>query len=356
MNTINDLYSDKNYQLQLDKKLNRFKSDLSQLGDYSIEVHQSRPLHFRMRAEFRIWHENGSAHYAMNRPGEKKPYIIDSFPIGGPLITEMMTPLLKTVNENELLSKRLFSVEFLTTESGETLVTLIYHKPLNDEWEKEARELQADLSIYIIGRSRKQKCVLSQDFVTEGLTVDGRLYHYQQVESGFTQPNAYINSKMLEWASRCCADYCGNGNFTAVLAQHFKKVLATEVSKVSVASAKRNFDLNGIDNVTVVRLSSEEITQALNGDRPFRRLKDVALDEFNFSTVFVDPPRAGLDQGTEALSTRFDRILYISCNPLSLIKNLSELTKTHTIEKVAAFDQFPWTDHLETGIFLKRKV
>ena len=266
MNTSNDLYSDKNYQLQLDNKLNRFKRDLSQLGDYSIEVHQSRPLHFRMRAEFRIWHESGSAHYAMNRPGEKKPYIIDSFPIGGPLITEMMTPLLKAVNENELLSKRLFSIEFLTTESGETLVTLIYHKPLNEEWEKEARELQADLSIYIIGRSRKQKCVLSQDFVTEGLTVDGRLYHYQQVESGFTQPNAYINSKMLEWASRCCADYadqsdllelyCGNGNFTAVLAQHFKKVLATEVSKVSVASAKTNFDLNGIDNVTVVRLSS----------------------------------------------------------------------------------------------------
>ena len=278
----------------------------------------------------------------------------------------MMAPLLKPVNRNVLLFNRLFRIDFLTSESGETLVTLIYHKPLNEEWEKEARELQADLSIYIIGRSRKQKCVLSQDFVTEGLTVDGRLYHYQQVESGFTQPNAYINSKMLEWASRCCADYadqsdlmelyCGNGNFTAVLAQHFKKVLATEVSKVSVASAKRNFDLNEIDNVTVVRLSSEEITQALNGDRPFRRLKDVALDAFNFSTVFVDPPRAGLDQGTEALSARFDRILYISCNPLSLIKNLSELTKTHSIEKVAAFDQFPWTDHLETGIFLKRKT
>ena len=62
MNKSNDLYSDKNYQLQLDKKLNRFKSDLSQLGDYSIEVHQSRPLHLRMRAEFRIWHENGSSH------------------------------------------------------------------------------------------------------------------------------------------------------------------------------------------------------------------------------------------------------------------------------------------------------
>ena len=44
MNTSNDFYSDKNYQLQLNNKLNRFKRDLSQLGDYSIEVHESRPL------------------------------------------------------------------------------------------------------------------------------------------------------------------------------------------------------------------------------------------------------------------------------------------------------------------------
>ena len=66
-----------------------------------------------MRAEFRIWHESGSAHYAMNRPGEKKPYIIDSFPIGGPLITEMMTPLLKAVNENIIARKKNFGSKYL---------------------------------------------------------------------------------------------------------------------------------------------------------------------------------------------------------------------------------------------------
>ena len=87
--------------------------------------------------------------------------------------------------------------------------------------------------------------------------------------------------------------YCGNGNFTAVLAQHFKSVLATEISKISVRSAETNFTHNKVDNVSVVRMSSEEFTQALNGERPFRRLKDIDLDSYNFSTIFVDPPRAG---------------------------------------------------------------
>ena len=124
---------------------------------------------------------------------------------------------------------------------------------------------------------------------------------------------------------------------------------------MSVASANTNFALNNIDNVTVVRLSSEEITQALNGDRPFRRLRDIDLSAFNFSTVFVDPPRSGLDKGTEALVGQFDKILYVSCNPVTLMENLSVLCKTHNIVNVAAFDQFPWTTHLETGVYLVRK-
>ncbi|MDC0173190.1 tRNA (uridine(54)-C5)-methyltransferase TrmA [Gammaproteobacteria bacterium] len=363
--TLDNPYSDDNYQDQLDQKIIRFQQEISHFGDYPIQIYPSKPLNFRMRAEFRIWHENGAAHYAMNKPGEKKPYIITEFPIAGPLITVLMKPLLEAINANHIISHRLFSVEFLTTDSGQSLVTLIYHKPLDDTWQTEAELLQAQLSIFVIGRSRKQKRVLTQDFVTESILVDGRKYLYQQVESGFTQPNVGINANMLTWASACCARnneksdllelYCGNGNFTAVLAQHFKNVLATEVSKVSVLSAETNLALNEINNVIVVRLSSEEITQALNGDRPFRRLRNIDLSAFNFSTVFVDPPRSGLDEGTEDLVARFDKILYVSCNPTTLINNLSELCKTHDIVKVAAFDQFPWTEHLETGVFLVRK-
>ena len=355
------------YPAHLKAKQVRFKQTLEGLSFPEIEVFDSAPSQFRMRAEFRIWHEDGRAHYVMNRAGEKRPYIIDSFPIGGPLINKLMTPLLEAINAEPVLSQRLFTTEFLTTLSGEVLVTLIYHRPVDEVWQQAARQLQTDLNIMVIGRSRKQKVVLERDYVLEKLTVDGREYRYQQVESGFTQPNAEVNQKMLSWASSCCSDYqdnrqtdllelyCGNGNFTAVLAQHFKSVLATEISKISVRSAQTNFTHNSVDNVSVVRMSSEEFTQALNGDRPFRRLADINLESYDFSTIFVDPPRAGLDDGTLALAQRFDTILYISCNPQTLRDNLDSLTKTHEIVRTAIFDQFPWTDHLESGVLLKRR-
>ena len=356
-------YTDEQYQQQLNDKVEAYRATVANLAFPEPKIFSSEPLGFRMRAEFRIWHEDGRAHYAMNSPGEKRPYIIHQFPIGGPLITGLMRPLLDAINNSVLLSRKLFSLEFLTSTSGQVLVTLIYHRPLDEDWQTEARLLQDTLSIGVIGRSKKQKVVVQSDYVTEILTVDGRQYSYQQVESGFTQPNAGINTQMLCWASQSLKGstgdlvelYCGNGNFTAVLAQHFDQVLATEISKVSVASARTNFAANHVENVAVVRMSSEEFTQALNNERPFRRLADIDLDSYDFSTILVDPPRAGLDVDTVKLISRFDNIVYISCNPQTLADNLKQICLTHNIESAAVFDQFPWTAHLESGVLLRRK-
>ena len=352
------------YQQQLKHKVKHYKALMADAGITlpDLEVHDSQPYGFRMRAEFRVWHENGQAHYAMNKPGEKRPFIIQDFPIGSALINQLMPQIMAEVNNSDTLSYKLFSMEYLTTTTGEALITLIYHRQLDEQWQQVAEQLQSTFNIKVIGRSRKQKVVLSDDFVTETLEVNQRQYSYQQVEASFTQPNAQVNQKMLTWAANCLSKssgdlvelYCGNGNFTAVLAQYFDKVLATEISKVSVNSANTNFAANKIDNVTIARLSSEEFTQALNRERAFRRLADINLDSFNFSTIFVDPPRAGLDCGTEKLVTEMDHILYISCNPETLAANLQQITKTHRVVKAALFDQFPWTHHIESGVYLER--
>ena len=352
------------YQQQLSDKVDRYKALMADAGISlpELEIHDSAPFGFRMRAEFRVWHENGQAHYAMNKPGEKRPFIIQDFPIGSALINQLMPQIMAAVNKSDTLSYKLFSMEYLTTTTGEALITLIYHRQLDDQWQQVAEQLQSTFNIKVIGRSRKQKVVLSDDFVTETLEVNQRQYSYQQVEASFTQPNAQVNQKMLTWAANCLSEisgdlvelYCGNGNFTAVLAQYFGKVLATEISKVSVNSANTNFAANKIDNVTIARLSSEEFTQALIRERAFRRLADIDLDSFNFSTIFVDPPRAGLDAGTERLVTQMDNLLYISCNPDTLAENLKHITKTHRVVKAALFDQFPWTHHIESGVYLQR--
>jgi len=104
-----------------------------------------------------------------------------------------------------------------------------------------------------------------------------------------------------------------------------------------------------------VRLSAEELTQALNEVRPFRRLAHIDLKRYDFGSIFVDPPRAGMDPDTCELTRRFERILYISCNPETLAQNIAQLADTHRIERCALFDQFPYTHHMESGVLLVRR-
>ncbi|MGI9283302.1 MAG: tRNA (uridine(54)-C5)-methyltransferase TrmA [Endozoicomonas sp.] len=351
------------YEAQLTEKVSLTREEFQAFDTPELEIFRSRPEHYRMRAEFRIWHEGERSYYRMFDPQTRQPFSVDQFPAGSERINQLMMPLMEDIEQQEILRKRLFQLEFLTTQSGEALISMLYHKQLNDDWKAAAEKLQAEHNIRIIGRARKQKIVLDRDYVVESLNVLGKTYQYTQVENSFTQPNASINEHMLGWASNVCDGlkgdllelYCGNGNFTCVLANHFDKVLATEISKTSVNSAHENFELNNIQNVQIARLSSEEFTQAMNRERLFRRLQDIDLDSYEVSTILVDPPKAGLDEGTETLVQNFDNIVYISCNPETLKQNLEKITQTHKIQRIALFDQFPYTHHREMGVFLTRR-
>jgi len=247
--------------------------------------------------------------------------------------------------------------------SGEMLVTLIYHRRLGDDWEAAARTVAEQLGIRLIGRSKGQKIVLDRDWLLEELELNGRRLRYQQSEGSFTQPNAGVNRQMLAWACQQAAGfggnlvelYCGNGNFTFALAPLFEQVLATEVSKSSVHAAQYGLAANGIANVSLVRMSSEEFSAALAGRESFQRLQGVDLDAFRHATLFVDPPRSGLDATTLDLARGFDRILYISCNQETLFDNATALHDTHRVAAAAVFDQFPYTHHLECGLVLVRR-
>ena len=357
------------YRQQLNDKQAYLAQLFNDLAPPPLEVFASPQQHFRMRAEFRVWHEGEAIFYAMFAPGQKASGAslirIEDFPSAHLSINAMMPRLLETIAAHPILKSRLFQVEFLTTLSGDMLITLIYHTKLEAEWRAQAEALQAALGVYIIGRSRGQKIVLSQDFVTEKLMVNGREFSYRQIEGGFTQPNAYICRDMLNWACAVTEGlngdllelYCGNGNFTLPLSTRFQKVLATELSKTSVSAAQANIATNRISNIALARLSAQEFTEAYTGVRKFRRLQEqhIHLNNYAFSTVFVDPPRAGIDDATLSLLQRFEHILYISCNPKTLRANLDTLSQTHRIQRWALFDQFPFSHHIESGVFMVKK-
>jgi len=353
------------YDQLLAAKTARVQNLLAPFGAPPAEVIASPGAGFRMRAEFRLWHDGDALDYVMFRRGEPDtPVPVQHFPIACERIQQLMPELLARLRGDSELRRKLFQVEFLSTLAGDTLVTLVYHRKLEDAWRLKAEALAGELGIALVGRSRKQKEVIERDFVTEQLQIEGRKYRYRQYEQAFTQPNALVNIQMIEWACRAAAAlggdllelYCGNGNFTLPLARHFDQVIATELAKTSIRAAQWNLEANAIGNVQMIRLAAEEVTQAMNGERVFRRLADLSrpLSDYQLNSVFVDPPRAGLDPATTAMVQRFPTILYVSCNPETLAANLSTLTRTHSVEALALFDQFPYTDHMECGVVLRR--
>ncbi len=352
------------YETQLKDKQARLSALLG-VAPTHMRVFPSPPAHFRQRIEFRVWHEGDDSYYVMFPPGDpKNPQRIDRCTIAAEPIAELMEPLRQAILMEPVLRRRLYQVDFLSTLSGEMLVTLIYHKPLDDEWIACAEVLKEHLPIdSIIGRSRKQKILLDRDYVVERLEVDGRHFIYQQIENSFSQPNAQVARQMLHWARQCAARigagdllelYGGNGHFSIALAEYFLKVLMTEISGTSIRSARWNLAANRMENIAVVKASAEQVSEALHTDAAM--LKQVPLQGYDFSTLLVDPPRAGLDELTRALAARFEHVIYISCNPETLARDLDTLRQTHEVVDVALFDQFPYTHHIESGVFLRRKA
>jgi len=356
-----------NYSEQLSKKQHAIAELFNDFNLPNADVFPSPPINYRQRAEFRVWHDGDDLFYIMFNSKTKEKYRVDDFPVASQLINTAMKALLTSIKNHKELRYKLFQVDFLSTLSGELLISMLYHKPLEENWQVEAEKLKSQLSaiapVDIIGRAKKQKIIVDKDFVMESLNVDGKTFIYQQVENSFTQPNAVVNEQMLLWARQATKNdggdlielYCGNGNFSIALAENFDRVLGTEISKTSVRSAQININKNNMTNIDIVRMSSEEFSQAMNGERQFRRLEGFDLTTYNYDTVLVDPPRAGLDKDSISLISRFKKIIYISCNPETLKDNLAQLVLTHNIEKFALFDQFPYTDHVETGVILSRK-
>lgn len=357
---------DKTYEEQLNYKIQREKERFSNFTNIDFDIIKSNESNFRNRAEFRIWWEKGENNkeilsYAMN-DFKKNILKINSCEMVSFHIKELMPKLIDELQNDLELSFKLFAVEFLGSSTKDMLVTLIYHKKLEESWIQKAKEIEKRLNIKIIGRSKKQRLVLTNDYINETLNISNQNFFFAYEENGFTQPNTNVNVQMIEWvlentkisSKDLCELYCGGGNFTIPLSTKFRKVLATEISKTSIKSALRNCSLNKIESISFIRMSAEDFVQALNKVRAFNRLKDINLDDYEFDTIFMDPPRSGLDDTTRNLAKDFENIIYISCNPETLHRDLEELTKTHKIEKFALFDQFAFTNHIESGVILRK--
>ena len=384
--------------------------------DGEFEFFASSPQNYRIRAEFGIWHDiwHGAFDLAYTMGGARsKKILINECPKVALPIANLMPRLLEALRRSEALKERLFGVEFISCSSG-ILATLLYHKRLGEREQEAICELADKLGIRVMARARGQKLLSGELSLTDELCVDGRVYKFRFGENAFIQPNRGVNEKMIAWA-RSCVDfgkegtnevraaqnfavknsiaensvaqnssheqsaprnsscekhavrpessaardllelYCGHGNFTIPLAAKFNRVLASEISKSSIANARINCKLNGVCNAQFVRLSADELMSAFARRREFERLKGIDIFSYDFSHVLIDPPRAGLEPSVIDFIKNFQNLIYISCNPQTLFENLRSLCTTHEVRRFAIFDQFAHTAHIECGVLLRRR-
>ena len=139
--------------------------------------------------------------------------------------------------------------------------------------------------------------------------------------------------------------YCGAGAITMLVAKEAEKVLGIDISRESIYSAKHNAKINNFSNVKFHK-----------GEVSFVLPKYID-NGFDPDVVIFDPPRSGIDQKTLDFLNRkvIDKIIYISCNPSTLAKNLKSLSKKYVVESISPYDMFPHTSHIESITVLKKK-
>ena len=203
------------YDQQLSDKVDSLQELFSGIEVPEFEVFPSPPSNYRMRAEFRVWHDRGDLYYIMFNQNTRERYRVDEFPVGSLLMNQIMKLLIEQVRNNEVLRKKIFQIDFLTTLSGDALVSMLYHRKLDDKWINETKILkkwfeQQGIRVNFLGRSRKIKIALDCDYVIEQLNVHGKTFTYKQVENCFSQPNAIVAEKMLEWTLDCTQNSSGD--------------------------------------------------------------------------------------------------------------------------------------------------
>lgn len=295
---------------------------------------------------------------------------ITTFPIAATSIQRLMPLLITALNHdlytNQVLSNGVRACHFRGTLQGDMLITLIYDRKIEDEtkWRDAAHAMELGDWIDVMGRSKGQVVSTSEKrYVQETLrTKDGRSLQYRQPEGSFSNPNGRINEKCLDWLcdvlksvefnsdSKECnllELYCGSGNHTMALAAEFNHIVAVELDQKLVDAANYNATLNNVTNTTFVRLHSDKFCKKVLFKKEYKGIE--------FHAVLVDPPRCGLDPITLSCVSKYDHVLYISCNPVPLLRDLKVLCKTHEVIRFAVMDQFAGTSHLECGVYCRIK-
>jgi 23S rRNA (uracil1939-C5)-methyltransferase len=246
--------------------------------------------------------------------------------------------------------------------TGELMVVLVLNGKSLPQQNKLVRQLTADIpeikSIVLNVNTANTNIILGNRnivvFGEETITDYIGRFKFKISPLSFFQVNPVqtevLYNKALEYAGLTGEEtvfdlYCGIGTISLFLSEKAKKVYGVEVVEEAIRDAKENAKLNGVDNVEFLVGEAEKI------------IPDMYQKGIRADVVVVDPPRKGCDEVLldTLVSMSPERIVYVSCNPATLARDLAFLTgKGFQVVEVQPVDMFPWSIHVECVVLMSR--
>ena len=222
---------------------------------------------------------------------------------------------------------------------NQVMVVLVVNQKVNLDYYKKYLMADRDIKTVIIKDNNGYQTIYGDGYITDRIND----INYQISAASFFQVNTTQSQVLMEVIKKL-ADlkkedvildlYCGIGTIGLYLSRYCKTVVGVEIVQEAITDAIANAKLNDINNVHFISGASDDVVLNLN---------------INFDVIIVDPPRAGLTPKTIQfiVENKPKKIVYVSCNPATLARDLGMLKHAYTISDINLVDMFPNTSHVE---------
>ena len=336
-------WQDVNYKTQLIEKQQIVSDSLQRIGklaEYELDDIAASPKEYgyRNRVLLTVFKENDEYRIGYFEEGSGQNISIDKCVIASDEINGVISVLIKYFENNKTLiipfdkiyllsSYKKISISFLQSEKS--------HK-------SESQEIVQNIIEYI----EKNLAGISLD---HRLEFDFMGYQFTSSPYLFNQANYEINKEIINtvagWIEPIKKNslldlYCGIGNFSIAFSKNFEKITGVDSSGESIKLAKRNADVNDLFNINFIHDKCRTYIEKLKEAPDF---------------LLADPPRNGMKELLAHIQRiKPKNIIYISCNPTTLSRDLKVLTESnYKINRIKPFDMFPQTYHVEIAAWLE---
>ncbi|WP_366922807.1 23S rRNA (uracil(1939)-C(5))-methyltransferase RlmD [Metallumcola ferriviriculae] len=338
------------YPQQLAWKQSVVENALSRIGKIETEVlpvlGMQQPWQYRNKVQFQVGLVDGNKRLGLYAPGSHQLVPVETCH----LLPEEFSGLVK--NFNLLLDKGIPMKQVWLRKSfanGEIMAVVFTNGEPFTEAEALLKHHDPLVTVAVINDSNAKMSVVGKPRLKEQI---GK-YDFVLSPRAFFQVNTVQAEVLYEtarnWANLTGQEtlwdlYCGTGTVGIFMSEKCRRLVGIELNKAAVQDAKLNARLNGVKNASFRHGKAEE------------RLKDLwQADDAN--VVILDPPRQGCDQRLlhQLLELGPEKIIYISCNPATLARDLKTLSDAYQIKKVQPVDMFPQTGHVECVVLIEKK-